>query len=677
MIINLARIDFCPGSGGSADIQGEKVVAITENGTATITPDAGYDGIAVVKANVNVQPNLGTLDADPTTSTQVISAESEGYDGFSSVTIEAVDATIDSNIVAGNIKKDVEILGVTGTFDNQKPEETLTQTITSNGTQTFTPTSGYVYDEAVITVDVYQPTEVSLSETITDNGTHTYTPETGYVYDSVEIEVDVQPRLQYKAVDATTQGVYVDPDTGYDALEQVFVNAVDATIDSNIVAGNIKKDVEILGVTGTFEGGTTPTGTISITSNGTFDVTDYASASVNVGGTDYRYKTGTVTGLDQIGWDSASIGMYEQNADYHYAWENDKYALSQENIDLYSLDDPYPALYKDDPKITFVPKKNMQSYFTIQSNAFQNMKYIKGIPMYDTSSVNSMLNMFNNCTALQTIPFLDTSLVTNMSGMFYQCSSLTTIPELDTSLVTDMNQMFYKCSSLTSIPELDTGLVTNMSQMFYNCSKLTSIPELDTSSATNMSNMFYFCSSLTTIPELDTSSVTNMQQMFYNCNKLTSIPELDTSSATNMRNMFAQCSSLTSIPELDTSSVTDMYMMFDICSSLTTVNGIDFSSLSSAPGYFLNNIGSAITHFIVNGSISFSWTNAFGGLQRLTNIDYASVKSILQAMGRCTNPETAKTMQLNRTIADQGGELAALVADCQSKGWTITGLTLQ
>ena len=33
------------------------------------------------------------------------------------------------------------------------------------------------------------------------------------------------------------------------------VNAVTSSIDSNITAGNIKKDVVILGVTGTYEGG--------------------------------------------------------------------------------------------------------------------------------------------------------------------------------------------------------------------------------------------------------------------------------------------------------------------------------------------------------------------------------------------------------------------------------------
>ncbi len=53
-------------------------------------------------------------------------------------------------------------------------------------------------------------------------------------------------------------------------------------VDSNLVASNIKKNVSILGVTGTLEEGITPTGTLDITSNGTKDVTNYASVNVNV-----------------------------------------------------------------------------------------------------------------------------------------------------------------------------------------------------------------------------------------------------------------------------------------------------------------------------------------------------------------------------------------------------------
>lgn len=58
--------------------------------------------------------------------------------------------------------------------------------------------------------------------------------------------------------------------------------AIAQVVDSNLVASNIKKDISILGIIGTLEEGITPTGTLEITSNGTKDVTNYASVNVNV-----------------------------------------------------------------------------------------------------------------------------------------------------------------------------------------------------------------------------------------------------------------------------------------------------------------------------------------------------------------------------------------------------------
>lgn len=59
---------------------------------------------------------LEDVTVTPSTSQQTVTA-GEGYDGIGTVTVGAVTSAIDSDIVAGNIKKDVTILGVTGTYE--------------------------------------------------------------------------------------------------------------------------------------------------------------------------------------------------------------------------------------------------------------------------------------------------------------------------------------------------------------------------------------------------------------------------------------------------------------------------------------------------------------------------------------------------------------------------------
>ena len=455
---------------------------------------------------------------------------------------------------------------------------------------------------------------------------------------------DIQPTITDQAI---------TPTEGY-VFSRGIVRAVTSSIDNNIQPENIKQGVSILGVEGTLSegsGGDTP---------------------------DYRYMKGTIdkAGLKAIGWTDEDIFTYEQNKTPHYSWQNDLFKVSDENKALYSLDDPNPSSYKDNPNITFVPNKNMGSYFA-ESSGFSGMKYIKGIPFYDTSNMTDVSRLFSGCSSLITIPHLDTSNVTDMKSMFDSCSNLISIPHLDTSKVTNMYQSFRDCSNLTTIPQLNTSNVTSMYQLFYHCSNLTTIPQLNTSNVTDMNYMFGYCSKLTTIPQLDTSKATNMSNMFFYCSKLTTIPQLDTSNLINASAMFFECNSLTTIPQLDTSNVTNIYQIFTNCSKLTTVEGIDFSGLTSDNtklfGYISNMPN--ITRFIVNGKINVSISDNYS-IKALTAIDYDSVKSILEAANRTDNTN-AKTLAFNRTMTDQNGELAALVSSCTSKGWTITGLTIE
>ena len=173
---------------GNAVIIEKYVGTLTDTST---TPDTTIEGYKVQVAGFDsdwteVPVDLGSTGninnqsktVDPAT-TSVEVKPGTGYTGLDKVTVNAVTAAIDSDIVAGNIKKDVNILGVTGSVVELVGE-------TANVTPTTT--------EQIIT-----------------------------------------------------------PTTG-NGLTSVTVAGVTSSIDANIIAENIKKDVTILGVTGTYEG---------------------------------------------------------------------------------------------------------------------------------------------------------------------------------------------------------------------------------------------------------------------------------------------------------------------------------------------------------------------------------------------------------------------------------------
>ena len=200
-------------------------------------------------------------------------------------------------------------------------------------------------------------------------------------------------------------------------------------------------------------------------------------------------------------------------------------------------------------------------------------------------------------------------------------------------------------SSFKEVPDyFDFSQTTDFGHMFQSCANLSTISQLDTSKGTDFGNMFYDCNNLTTIPLFDTTNGTHFGNMFYDCNNLTTIPPFDTSNGNQFYNMFYYCIRLNTIPQLDTSKGTNLNNMFFYCSSLENIT-------------FTGSI---------NKDISFN---------NCTSLTYESVKSILTACSNTINTD-AKTLKFNRTLTDQNSELTDLVATCTSKGWTISGLTL-
>ena len=97
--------------------------------TTNITKNGTYNVTKYTTANVNVegtQPTYKSISIFPSKNTGTFIASDMGADGFDKVTAFGVTSEIDSNIQPENIKKNVQILGVTGTYEGSGGSDGIT-----------------------------------------------------------------------------------------------------------------------------------------------------------------------------------------------------------------------------------------------------------------------------------------------------------------------------------------------------------------------------------------------------------------------------------------------------------------------------------------------------------------------------------------------------------------------
>lgn len=271
----------------------EKSIAPTTS-EQIVTPDQGYTGLSSVtvgavtnaidnniqagniKSGVNIlgiTGNVVELNATPTTITPTTSEQTitpqGAYNGFSTITVDPVTSSIDSNITPSNIVDGVTILGVQGSAEALNGE-TITVTPTTSQ-QVITPTSPH---NGIIEVTVDGVTSSIDSNIAAENikSGVSILGVSGTVTELNGTTLNVTP---------TASSQSHTPFAPNNAYTQVTVDG-----DANLVAGNIVKDVTIFGVTGNYEGQVINNQNKTVTENGIYNAdegyTGLGDVTVNV-----------------------------------------------------------------------------------------------------------------------------------------------------------------------------------------------------------------------------------------------------------------------------------------------------------------------------------------------------------------------------------------------------------
>lgn len=218
------------GSIDTAKPEQTKTLTVTENGTQTVKPDTGkvLSGVTVT-TNVPATPTEEkTVDLAMASGNQVVTPTSGKH--LTKVTI-----TKPATLAAGNIKSGVNIGGVTGTLSPAKTEQAKTVDLAmASGNQVVSPDSGKVLSGVTIT----KPTTLvasNIKKGVTIGGVAgSYAPTT-------------ETKTVALAMGSGNQ--VISKSSSKDGMTQVTV-----TKPSTMLPANIKKGVNIGGVTGTYEG---------------------------------------------------------------------------------------------------------------------------------------------------------------------------------------------------------------------------------------------------------------------------------------------------------------------------------------------------------------------------------------------------------------------------------------
>jgi surface protein len=272
-----------------------------------------------------------------------------------------------------------------------------------------------------------------------------------------------------------------------------------------------------------------PSGTLPITENKTYDVTEYSKVSASVyPAPNLQNKELTINenGTHKITADDEFDGLNEVSVTVD-AIENLTEELETYNNELTAQEAKISgAIELIKNKMFGEAGKYKPNYISFYRYPYDSLEY--EIENIDGSNLKSLYYSFSSISKITNLDLskLDVRNVTDVSYAFYG-SKFTNILLPKFLNAENMTYAFYNCTNLLSVSFEDAGKekpITNVQEMFNGCSNLESV---------NLGNA-----------HLNTNT---LYRMFYNCKKLKSV---DMSQVTcdktinQLPQMFDQCASL-------------------------------------------------------------------------------------------------------------------------------------